>query len=229
MRLDELPVSTTPLADTDIIPTVENVSTTHNHKSKAWSVFKSTLKTYFDTIYTTLAQVKTTISAEIFISAVGLSPQATDGCAPLATTTMGAGKPDVRTLDFSASAIEYAQSSVFYMPSDYDGGTFTYKVQWKHSDTSTDFKVVWKLDAVAFVDGDTLVASFGTPVKVIDTGGTTNDYYTTPESTAVIPAGTPDHDCGIIMRISRTSVGDADDTMGIDAGLIGIQITYTRA
>jgi hypothetical protein len=50
MRLDQLTVSSTTPVDTDILPTVENVSTTHNHKSKTWATIMSAIGSYTQTL-----------------------------------------------------------------------------------------------------------------------------------------------------------------------------------
>jgi len=171
----------------------------------------------------------TAVASQIFISAAGMSPQATTGCAPLATTSMGTNKQDIKTLDFDKDAIEYAQSVLFAMPGDYDGGTFTYNILWKHAATTTNFKVAWAVDAVAYANDLTLDTAFGTAVQVNDTGGTTSDYYISPESTAVTPGGSAAANCGMIIRIRRVATDGTNDTMAIDAGLIGVQINYARA
>ena len=167
------------------------------------------------------------VSAQIFLSAAGMNPQATNGCAALVTTSMATNGQDIRTLDFDAAAIEYAQSVLFAMPSDYNGGTFTYKILWKHADTTTDFGVVWAVDAICYADNGALDAAWGTAVSVTDTGGTTNAIYITPTSGAVTPGGTPAAGNPILVRIRRVATG-ANDTLAIDARFIGIQITYTR-
>ena len=167
------------------------------------------------------------VSAQIFLSAAGMNPQATTGCEALATTSLATNGQDIRTLDFDAAAIEYAQSVLFAMPSDYNGGTFTYKILWMHADTTTDFSVVWAVEAICYADDGALDAAWGTAVNVTDTGGTTNDIYVSPISGAVTPGGAPAAGSPIIVRVQRVAT-DAADTLAIDAGLIGIQITYTR-
>ena len=171
--------------------------------------------------------LKTAVAAQIFITAAGMTPQATNGCAALVTTSMATNKQDIRTLNFDADAIEYAQSALFAMPSDYNGGTFTYKILWKHADTTTNFGVVWAVDAICYADDGALDAAWGTAVNVTDIGGTTNDIYVSPISSAVTPGGTPAAGNPILVRVQRVAT-DAADTLAIDAKFIGIQITYTR-
>ena len=172
--------------------------------------------------------LKAEVSAQIFLSASGMSAQATNGCAPIAITSMGTNKQDIRTLDFDKDAVEYAQSVLFAMPSDYNGGTFTYKLFWKHAATTTNFKVAWAVDAIAYADDLALDTAFGTAVQVNDTGGTTTDYYVTPESAAGTPGGSAAAGCGMIVRVRRVATDGTNDTLAIDAGLLGVQLTYTR-
>lgn len=169
------------------------------------------------------------VTSQIYVSAASMTPQATTGCAELATTSMSTNKQDVKTLDFDASSIEYAQSIIFAMPSDYNGGTFTYSIDWKHAATTTNFKVAWCLQAVAYADGGALDTSWGSAIQVNDTGGNTNYIYRTPTSSAVTPSGSPAANRAMVIRVYRNATDGTNDTLAIDAGLIGIQITYTRA
>jgi hypothetical protein len=173
--------------------------------------------------------LKTAVAAQIFLSAAGMAPQETNGCAPLAITSMGTNKQAIRTLNFDKDAVEYAQSVDFCMPSDWDGGTFTYKVLWSHAVTTTNFKVAYAIDAICYADGDALDAAWGTAVQVNDEGGTTNDKYITLASTAVTPSGTRAAGAPTIIRVQRVATDGTNDTLAVDAKLIGILITYTRA
>jgi hypothetical protein len=218
--IGNLTEKTTPV-DADVFPLEEPATTT---KKVTWANIKATLLAYFQGVF---LQTKV-VSAQVFISAAGMSPQATNGCATIATTSMGTNKQDIQTLDFDASAIEYAQTKLFRMPSDYNGGTFTYTIAWKHAATTTNFKVAWAVDAVAYADDLALDTAFGTAVQVNDTGGTTSDYYTTPASAAVTPGGSAAAGCGMLIRVQRVATDGTNDTLAIDAGLIDVQLTYTR-
>jgi hypothetical protein len=167
------------------------------------------------------------VSAQIYISAGSMKPQASTGCASLATTTMATNKQDVDTLDFDAASVEYAQSIIFNMPSDYNGSTFAAKFIWKHAATTTNFGVTWQIEAVAYANDLALDTAWGTAVHVDDTGGTTSDFYLSDVTGAITPGGSTAAGCGMKIRVSRLAT-DGADTMTIDAGLIGVQITYTR-
>jgi hypothetical protein len=171
--------------------------------------------------------LKDAVSAQIFLSAAGLSPQAANGCASIATTSMATNKEDLKTLDFDKDTVEYAQTVFFFMPSDYNGMTFTAKFVWMHPATTTNFGVTWQIEAAAFVDDLVGDSAWGTAVHVDDTGGTTNDIYISAATGAVTPSGTPAAGCGMMVRISRLAT-DGADTLAVDAKLIGVQLTYTR-
>lgn len=156
----------------------------------------------------------------VFIAAGSMTPAASGGCAALATITSAAGQPDIQTLNFDSATPEYAQFSIC-MPESWNEGTVTFKPIWSHAATVTNFGVVWSLQAVAVSDDDTILANFGTAQTSTDTGGTTNDIYKGPESSAITVAGTPAAGDVVFFRIARETA-NGSDTMGIDARLHGI-------
>ena len=93
--------------------------------------------------------------------------------------------------------------------------------------------MAWALQGVAIGDDDALDAAFGTAVvagaaSTGDTGGTTDDLYSTPESAAITIAGTPAASDMVIFRLLR-DVSDAADTLAVDARLHGITLFMTTA
>ena len=171
--------------------------------------------------------LKGAVSAQIFFSAAGMAPRVSNGCAPLATTSMGTNKQDIKTLNFDPNTIEVAESVLFIMPSDYNGWTFTYKIIYTHAAATTNFGIVWDVNAVAYASNTFLDAAFGTLVEVNDADGGTLTCCITPASAAVTPGGAPAAGCGMIIQVMRYA-SHASDTLAIDAMLIGLQLTYTR-
>lgn len=161
----------------------------------------------------------------IYISAAGIVPSATGGCAALATIATSANQPDVTTLDFDAATTEYAQFSIV-MPKSWDEGTVTFKAHWSHAATTTNFGAAWALQGVAVSNDDAIAAAYGTAVIVADTGGTTDDFYSTAESSAATIGGTPASEDMVFFRVYRKH-DDAGDTMAIDARLHGITLFIT--
>jgi hypothetical protein len=163
----------------------------------------------------------------IYVAAGSISPSVTGGCAALAKIASAANQPDIVTLDFDATTQEYAQFSVV-MPKKWNEGTVTFVPHWSHAATTTNFGVVWDLQAVAVSNDDAIAVAFGTAQTSTDTGGTTNDLYTGPESSAITIAGTSAAEDMVFFRLSRVT-GNGSDTMAIDARLHGITLYITTA
>ena len=159
------------------------------------------------------------------IMAAAMTPSTTGGCAALATIATSANPPDVQSLNFDAATAEYAQFAI-PMPKRWDEGTVTAKFIWSHAATTTNFDVVWGLQAVATSNDDAIAAAYGTAQTATDTGGTTNDLYVSPETSAITIAGSPAAEDVVHFRVYRdATVGG--DTMAIDARLHGIVLYIT--
>lgn len=114
------------------------------------------------------------------------------------------------------------------MPKSWDEGTVTFVPIWSHAATTTNFGVYWTLQAVAVSDDDPIAVAYGTLQSSTDTGGTTNDLYRGPESSAITVAGTPQNNDTVFFRISRDPT-NGSDTLAIDARLHGIVVFITTA
>jgi hypothetical protein len=159
----------------------------------------------------------------IWVPAAAMTPRTTNGAAS-GTAEMSTNKNMVSTLDFDASTQEFAQFDIA-MPKSWNEGTITFIPHWSHASTTTNFGVVWGLDAVAISDADTLDVAFGTAQTSTDTGGTTNDLYIGPESSAITVSGSPAAGDLVQFRIHRNP-SDGSDTMAIDARLHGVKMLY---
>jgi hypothetical protein len=169
-----------------------------------------------------------TVSADInkqtiWIPASAMTPRTTSGAAS-GTAEMTTNKNMVATLDFDSSTQEFSQFDIA-MPKSWNEGTITFIPYWSHAATTTNFGVVWGVDAIAISDDDTMDVAFGTAQTSTDTGGTTNDLYVAPESSAVTVAGSPAAGDLVQFRIHRNPA-DGSDTMAIDARLHGVKILY---
>lgn len=161
----------------------------------------------------------------IYVSAAAMRPSVTGGCATLAGLASAANQPDIVTLDFDPATQEYAQFSIV-MPKKWNEGTLTFVPHWSHAATTTNFGVVWDLQAVAVGNDDAIATNYGTAQTSTDTGGTTNDLYIGPESSAITVAGSPGAEEMVFFRLSRVT-GDGSDNMAIDARLHGITVYCT--
>lgn len=159
----------------------------------------------------------------IFVPAAAMVPRITSGPSDAIGET-ATNRVMRRTLDFDATTAEFAQFAIA-MPKSWNEGTVTYQVLWSHAATTTNFGVVWTLAGVAMSDGDALEAAFGTAISVVDTGGTTDTLYISPESAAVTIAGTPAEFDQITLQLGRAPA-DVSDTMAVDARLHGVRLFY---
>lgn len=160
----------------------------------------------------------------IWIPAAAMVARTTNGAAA-GLAEMTTNKNMFRTLDFDTTTQEFAQFEVFF-PKSWNLSTVTFRALWSHASTTTNFGVVWGLAGVARSDDDAGDVAFGTAQTSTDTGGTTNDIYVSPESSAITIAGTPAVGDSVLFQINRT-VADGSDTMAIDARLHGVQVFFT--
>lgn len=160
----------------------------------------------------------------IWIPAIAMIARATNGPAG-GSAEMTTNKNMVKTLDFDTTTQEFAQFDI-RMPKSWNEGTVTFIPVWSHAATTTNFGVVWGMDAVAISDGDALDVAFGTEQTSTDTGGTTNNLYHGPESSAITIAGTPATGDYVQFRVHRNPA-NGSDTMAIDARLHGVLLLVT--
>lgn len=161
----------------------------------------------------------------IFIPAGAMTPRETSG-AESGSVETSTNKIMLQTLDFDAAADEFAQF-VVKMPKSWNAGTITAQFVWSHPATDTNFGVRFFIQAVALNDGDAADTAFGTAVgATADTGGTTDDIYTTAVTGAITVANSPAKSSFVVFQVYR-DVSDGGDTMAVDARLHGVSIFYT--
>jgi len=160
----------------------------------------------------------------IWVPAAAMYPNTTNGCSALTQVELSNG-PELKCLDFDASATEYAQFTVAF-PKSWDGGTVSFKAYWCSTATDTD-GVSWGLSACGMNDNETTNLAFGTEVVVDDANqGAANELLITAESNAITIAGTPAAEDLTFFQISRDH-DDGNDTAAEDARLLGIKLYYT--
>ena len=161
----------------------------------------------------------------IYIPAQSIVPRATTGAAPGSFQSFNF-LTNTLSLDFDSIIQEFGQFQIG-MPKSWDEGTVTYDVIWSYStNTTVNFGVVWSLAGVALSDGNSIDTAFGTAVLVTDTGGATNAVYDSPESSAVTIGNVPAENDLVIFQVSRVT-SDVNDTLAVDARLLGIRLYYT--
>jgi len=145
----------------------------------------------------------------IWVPAAAMLP---NGANPPLTMTVIAGSNVVviQTRDCDATSEEYLYFTIA-MPKSWDEGTLSFEVVWSHPATTTNFGVVFNLYANAFSNDDPLGQNAGTPGVVTDTGGTTDDLYVSPESSAFTVAGSPAEGDTVFFRHGCRSERTAPD------------------
>ena len=169
------------------------------------------------------AAIKIAGKETIWVPAVAMYPNSTNGCADLAQTELSNG-PEIKTLDFDKDSDEFAQFAVAF-PKSWNEGTVTFQAFFTADSTDTG-TVSWGLSGVAIADNDSCNTAFGTQVAPTAKAhsGTANDLDVTAESGAVTIAGSPSTDEQVFFQISRDV--SADD-LNADAKLLGIKLFFT--
>jgi hypothetical protein len=160
----------------------------------------------------------------VWIPASQWIPRTTNGCGVDSTETT-TNRQNFDELLFDPAAIEYAQALV-RMPSNYNNGTVTARFFW--SSSSSTGSVVWGLQARAFADDDALDTAFGTAQTVTDTLLATGDMHISAATSAVTSGGTPAATTPLQFQIYRDAT-NGSDTLGSDARLLGVEISFTSA
>lgn len=151
-------------------------------------------------------------------------PTLTNGCGASQPIEMPTNKNVYDYVPFHKESYEFAYQNVA-MPDDYSGGAVYAKFYWMHPATTTNFGVKWGIQGVTIGDNVNLDVSQGEAAYAIDTGGTTNNLYISALSTAITIAGTPAAGKLINWREFR-QVDNANDTLAVDAFLLGVMIWY---
>ena len=159
----------------------------------------------------------------IWVPAVAMYPNSTNGCADLAQTELSNG-PELKTLDFDKDSDEFAQFAVAF-PKSWNEGTVTFQAFFTANSTNTG-TTSFALQGVALADNGDLNTAFGTAVAPTAKAmsGTANDLAVTAESGAVTIAGSPSTDEYVFFQIFRDV---SEDTLTADAKLLGIKLFFT--
>lgn len=149
-------------------------------------------------------------------------PRETAGAA--GSQVLTAGSNYYNYLAFDKDTKEYAWANV-PMPVNYNGGTVTARFYWSHPATTTNFGVRWAIAATSMTDAEALNTALGTAVGVTDTGGTEATLYVSDATSAITIGGSPDDYHMVHFDVYRYA-DYVDDTLAVDAYLLGVLITY---
>ncbi len=160
----------------------------------------------------------------IWVPSAAMTARSTNG-ASRNTLEMTTNKNMFVTMDYDPSTQQFAQFSI-QMPKSWNEGTITFVPVWSHAAAVTNFGIVWALQAVAVHDNGAGDVAFGTEQTSTDTGGTTNNIYQGPESSAITVAGSPAAGDYVMFQIKRNP-SDGSDTLAVNGRLHGIKVLYT--
>lgn len=163
----------------------------------------------------------------LYIPATQMYPAGASSCAPLATLWMGSSSPTIAYLAFDPSTTEVAEFTVS-MPKRWNVGTISASIEWSHAATTTNFGVVWLVQAMAIGDGDNMATAYASSTTLSDTGGNTDRLYKTAESSAFTIENSPAALDTVFFRILRDAA-NGGDTLAIDARLHGVNLYYTAS
>lgn len=112
------------------------------------------------------------------------------------------------------------------MPDAWNGGTLTAEFAWSAASSTGD--VIWGLQGRAFANDDAIDQAWGTAQEVTDTLLATGDMHYTSATSAITLSGGAAAGEFVQFRAYRKA-SDGSDTLGADAQLLGIKLTYTKA
>jgi hypothetical protein len=161
-------------------------------------------------------------ATNLWIPASAWIPRTTGGCGVDSREVGATNRANVDELLFDTATEEFAQALVV-MPSNYNNSTLTARFYW--TATSGSGGVAWGLGGRAYGDDDALDQASGTRQVVTDTLITANDVHVTSATSAITIGGTPAANKAINYQISR-EVGNASDTLAVDARLLGVEIIF---
>lgn len=163
-------------------------------------------------------------STNVWIPAAQWIPRTTTGCG-IDSRELTTNKINTDELLFDAATAEYAQAMIV-MPSNWNAGTVTAKFHWTASTGSGD--VIWGLRARSYANDDALDQAMGTGQTATDTLTATNDLDISPATSGITIGGTVASGNPVIFEVYRDAAAGGD-TLGADARLLGVEISYTAS
>jgi hypothetical protein len=144
--------------------------------------------------------------------------------ASFTTRIIGGSTIAYNSMLFDPSTVQTADF-VIQMPKSWNEGNVNVSAVWMHPTTTTNFDVVWGFNAAAISNDETANLTFSNVTKVLDTGGTANSIYMTPEGILTID-NTPAAEDLVVFRIYRDAA-NVSDNIAVNTRLVGVKIKYT--
>lgn len=161
-------------------------------------------------------------SSNLWIPGAAWIPRTTGGCG-VNSLEAATNKVNYDVLEFDTGTQEYAQAAVV-MPNNWNGSTITANFHWTAASGSGG--VTFTLAGRSLADNGAIDQAMGTAQKSDDTLQTANNVHISPTTSAITLAGSPAAGQLVILEISR-AVSDGNDTLAVDARLLGVEIIYT--
>ena len=173
------------------------------------------------------ANITVPVGNTIFIGAGEMIPRTTTG-AGIGSYETATNDVNYDTLEFDAAIVTSgnlgeAADFIRILPSTWNSGTVTAKFYWTAASGSGT--VTFALQARSFGDNVALDTAFGTAQSSTDTLQTAGNMHVSPATSAITIGGTPANGVPVIFQVYR----DVSDSLGVDALLIGIEITFTQS
>lgn len=156
-----------------------------------------------------------------YIPASAMTAATTNGAAS-GTIETATNKIIIPVFDFDTTTQEFVAVAI-PSPHFWDASTVTVQFIWTAASGSG--AVVWAAQGIAFSDDDAMDTAYGTEQTVTDTLITAVDDHHTAFTSAITIAGTPVAGDLVCLRFKRVP-GDAGDTLGVDARLIGVKVRF---
>ena len=166
--------------------------------------------------------VATTGKQTIWVPAVSMYAETTAG-AELTQTELTAHNPEVKSMDYDPTTMEFAQFAVSF-PKNWDEGVVTFQVFFSPSATNTG-TCSCNLAGVSIANDVDMDASFGTAIASTPLAGTgTQDDLMVSAESANVTITSAAADCTTFFQLIR-DVGT--DTNTGDMRVLGIKLFYT--
>lgn len=158
----------------------------------------------------------------IWIGAGEFIPRVTNGCG-VNTVETGTNRVNYDTLDFDTATQEFAQV-IRVLPNNWNAGTISVRFYWTAASGSGG--VTWQAAALALTDGLSLDTARGSAQTTGDTFLSAGQLHITATTPLITLAGTPGTVTPVVIEVARVPA-DNNDTLAVDAQLLGIELNYT--
>lgn len=157
----------------------------------------------------------------LWVPAAAMVARTTNGAAA-GTAESATNKVMIKTLDFDASTVEYAQFAV-QMPKSWNASTVTAMFVWSATNTGN---VVWACQGLALSDDDAIDTAFGTAQSVTDGVTAAGDIMRSGTTSAITIGNSPAEQDYVVFQVYRDA-SNGSDTCAVDARLHGVAIFIT--